>query len=167
MQVPSGVSTLGALVGLAVLMAWRLRESRSTVSVKKIIAPPLGMATGFFMFVLPAFRISWELSLSAFAIGAIVLAYPMLRTSRLVKKGDTITIQRSNLFILIMVTLAIIRFIARNYFSTILSTQQTAALFFVLAFGMILRWRVQMLLEYRALTTKNLVLENTDKTHHP
>jgi membrane protein CcdC involved in cytochrome C biogenesis len=30
--------------------------------------------------------------------------------------------------------------------------QQTGALFFVLAFGMILRWRAQMLLEYRKLT---------------
>ncbi len=32
-----------------------------------------------------------------------------------------------------------------------MSIQQTAALFFVLAFGMILRWRVSMLLEYRRL----------------
>jgi hypothetical protein len=32
-----------------------------------------------------------------------------------------------------------------------------AALFFVLAFGMILRWRTQMFLEYRALTRKGSV----------
>jgi membrane protein CcdC involved in cytochrome C biogenesis len=33
-----------------------------------------------------------------------------------------------------------------------MSIQQTAALFFVLAFGMILRWRMSMLFAYRRLT---------------
>jgi membrane protein CcdC involved in cytochrome C biogenesis len=33
-----------------------------------------------------------------------------------------------------------------------MTIQQTAGLFFVLAFGMIVRWRVKMLLQYRALT---------------
>ena len=37
---------------------------------------------------------------------------------------------------------------------TVLTVQQTAALFFVLAFGMILRWRTHMFLEYRALIRK-------------
>jgi len=35
--------------------------------------------------------------------------------------------------------------------SAIISVQQTAGLFFVLAFGMIVRWRTALLLEYRAL----------------
>jgi len=51
-----------------------------------------------------------------------------------------------------VLVLAAVRFLARGYFDTLLSVQQTAALFFVLAFGMILRWRTQMLLEYRKLT---------------
>ncbi len=33
-----------------------------------------------------------------------------------------------------------------------MTLEQTGGLFFILAFGMIVRWRVQMLLEYRALT---------------
>jgi membrane protein CcdC involved in cytochrome C biogenesis len=35
-----------------------------------------------------------------------------------------------------------------------LSVQQTAGLFFILAFGIILRWRAQMFLQYRALTAE-------------
>jgi membrane protein CcdC involved in cytochrome C biogenesis len=40
----------------------------------------------------------------------------------------------------------------RQYISSIISVQQTAGLFFVLAFGMIVRWRATLLLEYRQLT---------------
>jgi membrane protein CcdC involved in cytochrome C biogenesis len=35
-----------------------------------------------------------------------------------------------------------------------MSMQQTAGLFFVLAFGMILRWRMRMLFEYKTLTAQ-------------
>ncbi|WP_321477592.1 CcdC protein domain-containing protein [uncultured Paludibaculum sp.] len=45
-----------------------------------------------------------------------------------------------------------IRFAARGYLDTILSGQQTAALAYLLAFGMIVRWRTQMYRDFRALT---------------
>jgi membrane protein CcdC involved in cytochrome C biogenesis len=49
---------------------------------------------------------------------------------------------------------AAVRILARSYFDTFLTVQQSAALFFVLAFGMILRWRAQMFLEYRNSPTR-------------
>ena len=60
--------------------------------------------------------------------------------------------QRSTAFFTVILVLAAIRILARDYFNTLLTLQQTAALFFVLAFGMILRWRSSMLFEYRSLT---------------
>jgi membrane protein CcdC involved in cytochrome C biogenesis len=87
-------------------------------------------------------------------IGLIALAYPLLITSRLVRTGNTIMMKRSNAFFLVVIALAAIRFFARGYFDRIMSIDQTAALFFVLAFGMILRWRLRMLSEYRALTAR-------------
>jgi len=39
-----------------------VRETRSPVSVKKIVVPPMGMATGFAMFLMPAFRVPFWLS---------------------------------------------------------------------------------------------------------
>src|SRR5690348_10111236 len=114
--------------------------------------PPLGMATGFGMFVIPAFRVPWLWAGIAFLIGAVILAYPLLRTSRLVRQGNSIMMQRSNAFFAVILVLAAIRLLARSYFDSILSVQQTAALFFVLAFGIILRWRAQMFFEYRKLT---------------
>lgn len=133
-------------------MAWRVREARGAVSIKKIVMPPLGMATGFSMFVVPAFRIPWAWSGIAFLAGAVCLAYPLLLTSRLARQGEVIVMQRSNAFFAVILGLAAIRLLARGYLDTVLSVQQTGAVFYLLAFGMILRWRTRMLLEYRQLT---------------
>ena len=70
----------GAVIGLLAVMAWRIREARGAVSVKKIVIPPMGMATGFSMFLAPSFRIPWAWAGIAFAVGAVVLAYPLLVT---------------------------------------------------------------------------------------
>jgi len=40
------------------------------------------MATGFSMFVVSGFRVPLAWALAAFLIGALVLAYPLIRTSR-------------------------------------------------------------------------------------
>jgi membrane protein CcdC involved in cytochrome C biogenesis len=149
-----GTSAVGAVIGLLGVLAWRIREGRTAVTVKKIIMPPLGMATGFCMFLVPAFRVPWTWAAAAFLIGVVALAYPLLITSRLVRNGDIIMMQRSNAFFLVVIGLAAIRFFARGYFDRIMSIDQTAGLFFVLAFGMILRWRLRMLSEYRALTAQ-------------
>jgi membrane protein CcdC involved in cytochrome C biogenesis len=148
------LSLISSIVGAIAVMFWRVQETRRPVSVKKIIIPPLGMATGFGMFLVPMFRVPWTWAGGAFLSGALLLAYPLLRTSRLIREGDAVMLQRSKAFLAIIVVLAAIRVAARGYFDTLMSVQQTAALFFILAFGMILRWRAQMLLDYRALAVE-------------
>ena len=153
---PGGSAILASIAGLIVILTWRVREARGAVSVKKIVIPPMGMATGFCMFFVPAFRIPWTWAAVAFLVGAIGLAYPLLLTSRLVRQGDVVMMQRSNAFFVVIFVLAAIRLLARGYFDTVLTLEQTGALFFVLAFGMILRWRMSMFLEYRRLTASSL-----------
>ncbi len=145
------LSLVSSVLGAIGVMVWRVRETRSPVSPRKIILPPMGMATGFAMFVVPVFRVPWTWAAAAFLVGAFVLAYPLLRTSRLIREGEVVMMQRSKAFLAILMVLAGIRLGARGYLDSVLSVQQTAALFFILAFGMILRWRMQMFLEYRAL----------------
>ncbi|HST09908.1 MAG TPA: cytochrome c biogenesis protein CcdC, partial [Terriglobales bacterium] len=131
MQFPGGMSILASLAGLAAVLAWRVREARTAVSLTKIIMPPLGMATGFSMFAVPAFRIPIAWAGIAFFIGTVALSYPLLRTSRLVRQGDAVMMQRSSAFFTVILLLAAIRILARGYFDTFLSVQQSAALFFV------------------------------------
>ena len=154
MQLPPGTSILVSLAGLIAVITWRLREARTAVSVRKIIIPPLGMATGFCMFFIPAFRIPWAWACVAFLIGYVALAWPLLLTTRLIRRENAIMMKRSSAFLVVIFVLAAIRFLARGYFDTILTVQQSAALFFVLAFGMILRWRTRLMLDFRKLTAE-------------
>ncbi len=152
MALPPIPSILVSLAGLVAVTMWRLREARTAVSLKKIVIPPLGMATGFSMFLVPAFRIPWAWAGLAFAIGAVALAWPLLLTTRLERQGESIMMKRSSAFLAVILVLAVIRFAARGYFDTILTTQQTGGVFFILAFGMIVIWRAKMLMDFRRLT---------------
>ena len=128
-------------------------RGRSVVTARKILIPPLGMSTGFCMFFAPQCRIPFSWALGAFFLGAIVLAYPLLLTSRLTRVGDNVMMQRSNAFFLVIIVLAIVRTAAHSYFDRFLSITQTGAIFFVLAFGMILHWRIRMYRQYLEITS--------------
>ena len=145
-------SLLVAALGTVAILMWRIRESRRAVSTRSILIPPMGMATGFSMFLVPQFRIPWLWALGAFIAGAVLLAYPLLQTSRLTREGNIIMMRRHNAFIPVLLGLAALRLGLRSYVGAIISVPQTGALFFVLAFGMIARWRTWMFFEYRRLT---------------
>ena len=150
-------SMAAAVVGTLAVLAWRIRESRRAVTLRSLVIPPLGMSTGFSMFVVPAFRIPWSWGLAAFALGAVVFAYPLVASPQLTLDGGVIMMRRPRWFLVVLLGLAAVRLGLREYVGAIISVQQTAGLFFVLAFGMIVRWRATLLLEYRRLT--NAVLQ--------
>lgn len=158
MVVSPVVTAVVSLVGLAGVLAWRVREGRSAVTIKKLVMPPVGMATGFSMFVVPMFRVPWSWALAAFLTGAIVLAYPLLLTSSLRRDGDTIMMKRSSAFFAVVIVLAAVRYFARGYFDRYLTLEQTGGLFFILAFGMILRWRMKLLSLYLKLARPEMPL---------
>jgi len=141
-----------SILGATAVFIWRIRETMSPVTVRKIVIPPLGMSTGFSMFLMPAARIPWMWALGAFALGALVFSYPLARTSTLTRSGDAILLRRSKAFLWILLGLVAVRFALRAWVERMITPLQTGSLFFVLAFGMILRWRVSMLLEYLRLT---------------
>jgi membrane protein CcdC involved in cytochrome C biogenesis len=147
------ITAVFSLVGLAGVLAWRVREGRTAVTMKKIIMPPIGMATGFCMFLVPQCRVSFLWGLGAFLVGAVVLAYPLLLTSDLHLQNGDIMMKRSSAFFSVIIVLAVVRYFARGYFDRYLTLEQTGALFYLLAFGMVLRWRLKLVRAYRALTS--------------
>ncbi|MGB6193725.1 MAG: CcdC protein domain-containing protein, partial [Terracidiphilus sp.] len=70
------------------------------------------------------------------------------------RRGDAVMMKRSGAFLVVILVLGGIRFFARGYFDTILTAQQTAGAFFILAFGMIVCWRAKMLIDYRKITAE-------------
>ncbi len=145
------VGGVAAVVGAVVIMLWRVRETRRPVTARKIIIPPLGMSTGLCMFLVPQLRIPLSWALYALASGALVLAYPLIKTSRLTRNGEAVMLERGRAFIWILVGLVVVRLSARAYVGRFVSPTQTAAIFFLLAYGMIVRWRATMWFQYRAL----------------
>jgi membrane protein CcdC involved in cytochrome C biogenesis len=148
---------ISSLVGAAAVMAWRVRETTRPVTARKIVIPPLGMSTGFSMFIYPPFRISVWWALSAFLVGALVFSYPLIKSSKLTRIGNIVMLRRSPAFLWIILALFAIRFAARHYVEQIISPLQTGGLFFVLAFGMIVVWRVTMFIEYQRLCSQPAV----------
>lgn len=145
------VPMVASVVGAVGVVAWRTREANSTLSTRKIVIPPLAMSTGFTMFLLPASRIPWTWALIAFALGALVLSYPLIRTSHLRRDGDVVTMTRSKAFLGIVLALFALRLALRIYVERYVTTLQSGAIFFVLAFGMIVSWRGEMYSRYRKL----------------
>jgi membrane protein CcdC involved in cytochrome C biogenesis len=147
---------LASLAGASAVIVWRFRETSRPVSARKIIVPPLAMSTGFFMFLAPPTRVPLLWAGAALLLGALVLSYPMARTSRLTRRGDVILMERSKAFLLILVGLVALRFALRAYVEQFVTPAQTGALFYLLAFGMITRWRATMLVQYLRLRTATL-----------
>jgi membrane protein CcdC involved in cytochrome C biogenesis len=143
-----GAAVLGALA----VLVWRMHESRRPVSLRSLLVPPLGMSTGFSMFAVHAFRVPWTWGISAFVLGAALFAQPVIHTSRLTRQGDVVLMRRSPWFLVIILVLAALRLALREYVGTFMTPQQTAGLFFIVAFGMIVRWRSSLFFQYQRLT---------------
>jgi membrane protein CcdC involved in cytochrome C biogenesis len=142
---------VGPLLGGVVLVAWRVRETRVPLTERAIVIPPIAMSTGAAMFALPAARIPWTWGLAAFLLGLLVLAWPLVRSSRLTVRDGTVYMQRSRAFLGILLALFAVRILAHEEIGHLISPLQTASLFFLLAFGMIVHWRAAMWVAYRRL----------------
>ncbi len=145
-------SAVALLLGMCAVIVWRVREAKTAVTLKKILIPPLGMATGFCMFVAPPFRIPLEWAAIAFLVGATALAWPLVATTKLELRGSDVMMKRSRAFIVVILVLAAIRFAAHGYFDKIMTVEQTGGLFFILAFGMISVWRAKLVWDYKRVS---------------
>jgi len=149
------VSTVVAVVFALMVIFVRIKTSNRPTSARKIIIPPLGMSTGFLMFVAPQTHFPWTYALFALCIG-FILSYPLIATSQMYRAADNqIYLKRSKSFIVILLVLLFVRTILHNYVEAYVSLPQTGAIFFVLAFGMLLPWRVGMYLQFMRLQKGN------------
>ncbi|MUT65146.1 CcdC family protein [Paenibacillus sp. NEAU-GSW1] len=134
------------------LIFMRIRAGKQPTSLRKIIIPPMGMATGFMMFAFPFMHIPFLWGLSAFGTGMLIFAFPLIVTTRLERIESDIYVKRSKAFIFIMVTLFMIRLSLHSVVEQYMSIPQTGAIFYLLAFGMIIPWRLAMVSDYVRLS---------------
>ncbi|CAG7646414.1 CcdC family protein [Paenibacillus allorhizosphaerae] len=145
------VSSIGMAMMALLAVFVRTRASNRPLTPAKIIMPPLGMSTGFLMFVAPACRIPLLWAVLALGAGLICLSYPLIRSSQLELKAGAVYMKRSKAFAFVLLGLLALRIALHSYIEQFVSIPQTGALFFLLAFGMLLPWRASMLIRYRHL----------------
>jgi membrane protein CcdC involved in cytochrome C biogenesis len=141
----------GPIFGGVAILFWRVRETRVPLSVKAIVIPPLAMSSAFFMFLSPVMRVPWLWAIGAFLLGFFVLSLPLVHSSRLENRDGVIYMQRSRWFLAILLALLAVRILLHDYIGEFISPLQTASVFYLLAFGMIVRWRSRMYREYRRM----------------
>ncbi|AKG37170.1 CcdC family protein [Paenibacillus durus] len=151
-------TTLGALLMALMVIFIRLKASDRPVTLRKILIPPLGMSTGFIMFAVPEVRVPLWWALAAFLAGWFVFAYPLIKTTTFHEKEGLIYAKRSKSFILVLLGLLLVRTLLHEFIDRYISIPQSGGLFFILAFGMILHWRVFMFRTYRKLVPQDALI---------
>ncbi|WP_229745494.1 CcdC family protein [Pullulanibacillus pueri] len=145
---------IGVLFAVSIIIV-RLKASNQPTNIKKILLPPVFMSTGFLMFIAPQVRVSWVELIEAFLVG-VLFSFFLIKTSKFSVQNGEIYLKRSKAFIFILIGLLIIRTLLKIFLENEISIDipQTSGLFFTLAFGMILPWRIAMFLMYKRFEKK-------------
>lgn len=146
-------STIVAVFMAITMIFVRLKAAKKPATVKKIILPPIFMSTGALMFLFPEFHVKWIQVIEAISVGVIFSIF-LIRTSKFEIRGKDIYLIPSKSFIFILFGLLIVRVIIKLIIGASISLGETSGMFFLLAFGMIISWRLAMLYKYKKLDKK-------------
>ena len=144
------VTSVGAVFMAVLVMIVRLRSQKKPINEKKIIIPPIAMSTGALMFLFEEFRVAPIQILEASALG-IVFSLVLIATSKFEVRDEDIYMKRSKAFIFILVGLLVLRIILKLIFSKSLDVGELGGMFFILAWSMIIPWRLAMLVQFKKL----------------
>lgn len=151
-------STIMAIFMGTFVMVLRMRASKKPTNEKKIIIPPIAMSTGALMFLFEQFRVPPMQILEAAAVG-VVFSTILIATSKFEVKGQDIYLKRSKAFVFILIGLLVFRVIAKMILSSSIDVGELAGMFWILAFAMLLPWRIAMLIQFIKIK-KTIPLKN-------
>lgn len=143
-------STIMAIFMGSFAMFIRLRAQKKPVTAKKIMIPPFAMSTGALMFIFEEFRVGPLQILEAVGIG-LLFSVVLIATSKFEIRDDAIYMKQSKAFPFILIGLLILRIILKLVFSDSFNIGELGGMFFLLAFAMILPWRIGMLIKFKKL----------------
>lgn len=137
------------LMGIGVIVV-RMKAQQFPVNEKKIILPPFFMATGALMYVVPYFRLTGTEILECIIMG-LLFSTILIWTSRFETHGSEIYMKRSKAFPIILISLLLIRTVIKIFISNQIDPGEIAGMFFLLAFCMIIPWRIAMLYKFKKI----------------
>lgn len=146
---------MAAFMGTFALFV-RLRAQKKPVSAKKILIPPFAMSTGALMFIFEEFRVAPLQIVEAVALG-LVFSVILIATSKFEVRESAIYMKQSKAFPFILVGLLVFRIILKTLFADSLDVGELAGMFFILAFSMLLPWRIGMLIKFKKLQKSQII----------
>jgi membrane protein CcdC involved in cytochrome C biogenesis len=128
----------------------RMKASKKPTNAKKIILPPIFMSTGALMFIDPVFRVTKGELIEAVVLGVFFSIF-LIKTSKFEIRNGKIYLKRSKAFIFILIGLIVIRLGLKTYLGRTIDYRQLSGMFYLLAFSMIVPWRIAMYITYKKL----------------
>lgn len=144
-----GSTALALFMGTLALIV-RSKAAKKPVTPKKIILPPLFMSTGALMFIFEEFRVPPLQVLEALVVG-MLFSIILIKTTNFQHRDGDIYVKRSKAFLFILFGLLIVRLIGKLLLSNTIDVGELGGMFWILAFGMIVPWRIGMLIKYNRL----------------
>jgi membrane protein CcdC involved in cytochrome C biogenesis len=142
------LTTIGAMVMASIAIIIRLKATKRPVSEKKIILPPIFMSTGFLMFLYEPARPAFLQVLEAITVG-MIFSILLIKTSKFEIKNRQIYLKRSKAFAFILIGLLLVRVVFKLFIGDVINVEELAGMFFLLAYGMIIPWRISMYVNFR------------------
>ncbi|WP_182199245.1 CcdC family protein [Paraliobacillus salinarum] len=146
-------STIVGLFMATTMIVIRAKASKKPTNAKRILLPPFFMSTGALMFLFPQFRVPLLEVIVALLVG-ILFSIFLIKSTHMEVKNEEIYLKPSKYFILLLVVLLIIRLLLKWLVSAQISLGETSGIFFLLAFGMIITWRLSMYFQYKKLVKR-------------
>lgn len=147
------VTTAGAAFMGIFVMIMRTKSAKKPASVKKIVLPPLFMSTGALMFIFPFFRVHPMQIFEALAVG-MLFSIILIWTSKFEVRDGDIYLKQSKAFIFILIGLLIVRLVGKIVLSSTIDIGELGGMFWILAFGMIVPWRLAMYVQFKKISDK-------------
>lgn len=147
------VSSIGAVfMGIFALFI-RMKAAKKPTNGFKIIMPPFFMSSGALMYVVPQFRLT-PLEMAEAIILGMLFSILLIKTSKFEIRDNDIYLKRSKAFFYILAGLLVVRIMLKSILSSTIDFGELSGMFFLLAFSMIVPWRIAMYLDYKKLYKK-------------
>lgn len=144
------ITSIGAICMAIFAMFIRMKAAKKPATAKKIILPPIFMSTGALMFIFPYFRVT-SLELAEAVIVGLLFSILLIKTSKFEIRDKDIYLKRSKAFLYILIGLLVIRMAGKLILSSTIDYGQLSGMFWILAFGMIVPWRIAMYINFKKL----------------
>ncbi len=128
----------------------RMKAAKKPATIKKIVLPPMFMSTGFLMFLYEPVQLHLLQVIEALVVGLFFSIF-LIKTSKFEIRDEQIYLKKSKSFLFILIGLLVVRLVLKYVLGFHIDPMHLSGMFFIVAYGMIVPWRISMFLGFKKL----------------